>query len=107
MNWSFSSAKKPEWPNGEDGNPVPPVFLMHLGGGPLDGELSLNLLEAYGIPHIEKYPNDGLFGKMILGHAPLGMEVYVPETMLEDAHNILNADIIENPENGENTEETV
>ena len=85
----------PDWPNDESGNPVPPVFLIHVRGGPLDMELTFNLLEAYGIPHVEKYPNDGLFGKLILGHPPLGMEVYVPETQLEDAQNILNADIIE------------
>ena len=98
MNWSLKQTKKPEWPNDDNGEPVPPVFLMHIGGGPLDMELSLNLLEAYGIAHIEKYPNDGLFGKLILGHAPLGMEVYVPETLLEDARNILNSEIIEEDE---------
>ena len=95
MSWNLGSKKMPDWPNDEGGNPVPPVFLIHVRGGPLDMELTLNLLEAYGIPHVEKYPNDGLFGKLILGHAPLGMEVYVPETQLEDAQNILNADIIE------------
>ena len=99
MSWSFGKTKKPEWPNDSNGDPIPPAFLMHVGGGPLDVELSFNLLEAYGIPHVETYHNDGLFGKLILGHAPLGMEVYVPETMLEDAQNILNADIIENQEN--------
>ena len=98
MSWSLKETKKPEWPNDDSGEPVPPVFLMHVGGGPLDMELNLNLLEAYGIPHVEKYPNDGLFGKLILGHAPLGMEVYVPETLLEDAKNILSADIIDENE---------
>ena len=98
MSWSFKESPHPEWPNDETGNPVPPVFLMHLSGGPVNMELTINLLEAYGIPHVAKYPHDGLFGKLILGHAPLGMEVYVPETMLEDAQNILNADIIDEHE---------
>ena len=93
-NWSFSKPEEIAWPNDEKGNPIPPVYLMHIGGGPLDMELTLNLLEAYGIPHVGKYPHDGLFGKLILGHSPFGMEVYVPETMLEDAQNILNAEII-------------
>ena len=61
-------------------------------------ELALNLLEAYGIPHVSEYPNNGEFGKLILGHPPSGMEVFVPETMLEDAKNILSADIVEDEE---------
>ena len=84
----------PDWPKSEDGQPVPPVYLTHIGGGPLDMELTLNLLEAYGIPHVSQYPCNGLFGKLILGHSPHGREVYVPETMLEDAQNILSADIV-------------
>jgi len=83
------------WPKDENGEATPPAFLTHIVGGPLDMELTLNLLEAYGIPHVCEYPNNGLFGKMILGHSPGGMEVFVPETMLEDAQNLLNADIIE------------
>ena len=98
MSWSLSKTKEPAWPNDDTGNPIPPVFLMHIGGGPLDMELTLNLLEAYGIPHVGKYPHNGLFGKLILGYAPLGIEVYVPETMLEDAQNILNAEIISTDE---------
>jgi hypothetical protein len=94
-NWSFKKPEEISWPDDDNGNPVSPVYLMHIGGGPLDMELTLNLLEAYGIPHVGKYPHDGLFGKLILGHSPFGMEVYVPETMLEDAQNILNAEIIE------------
>jgi len=81
------------WPDDENGEPVPPVFLRHIHGGPLDMELTLNVLEAYGIPHVNQYPNEGLFGKLILGYPPGGMDVYVPGTMLEDAQNILAADI--------------
>lgn len=97
-NWSFKKKEEIAWPTQTNGDPIPPAFLMHIGGGPLNMELTLNLLEAYGIPHVGKYPHDGLFGKLILGHPPLGMEVYVPETMLEDAQNILNADIIDENE---------
>ena len=90
-----SKEKNPEWPNDENGEPVPPAYLTHIHGGPLDMELTLNLLEAYGIPYVGEYPNNGLFGKLILGYSPGGMELYVPETMLEDAQNILNADSYE------------
>ena len=88
----------PLWPDAEDGGPVPPVYLTHIHGGPIDMELTLNLLEAYGVPYVCEYPNNGLFGKLIMGFPPGGMEVFVPETMLEDAQNILNADVNEDEE---------
>ena len=90
-----------DWPKDDRGETVPPAYLKHIHGGPLDMELTLNLLEAYGIPSVCEYPNNGLFGKLILGYPPGGMEVYVPETMLEDARNVLNADEFEADEETE------
>jgi hypothetical protein len=98
MGWSFTREEGPEWPRDSSGELVAPAYLMHISGGPLDMEITLNLLEAYGIPHVCEYPNNGLFGKLIMGHPPSGMEVFVPETMLEDAQNVLNADILEEEE---------
>ena len=95
MIWNSKKKKEPEWPKNENGEPIPPAYLTHISGGPLDMELTLNLLEAYDIPHVCGYPNNGLFGKLIMGHPPSGMEVFVPETQLEDALNILSADILE------------
>ena len=103
MAWSSKRKKGPVWPNTENGDTVSPAFLTRIHGGPLDMELTLNLLEAYGIPHVCEYPNNGLFGKLILGYPPGGMVVFVPETMLEDAQNVLNADICED-ENEETKE---
>ena len=101
MDWSTkkNNDEKPAWPLAENGETVAPAFLRHIFGGPLDTGLTLNLLEAYGIPYVSDYPNNGLFGQLIMGHPPGGMEVYVPETMLEDAQNLLNADLTE--EDGE------
>lgn len=48
----------------------------------------VNLLEAYGIPCIRQYPNDGDFGRLILGTSGTGVEIYVPKTMYEDAVNL-------------------
>ncbi|MCL2078893.1 MAG: hypothetical protein FWH17_03515 [Oscillospiraceae bacterium] len=90
--WSNKESNAPPWPKTEDGEPVPPVYLDHVSGGPLDVEVALNLLKAYEIPYISELPNNGSFGKMIFGRAPSGMEIYVPETMFEDAQNILNAE---------------
>ena len=100
MSWSLRRKKsdEPEWPKCEDGESVAPAYLTHIGGGPLDMELTLNLLKAYGIPHVCEFPNNGLFGRLIMGHPPGGMEVFVPETMLEDAQNLLNADLVDEDE---------
>ena len=98
MKWSFKKPEGLKWPKGDDGEPVPPAYLKHISGGPLDLEVALNLLEAYGIPHVGEYPNNGAFGKLIFGHPPSGMEIFVPETMLEDAKNILSADVVDNEE---------
>jgi len=95
MEWKFGKPDGPQWPNDENGEPVPPVFLKHVSGGPLDLEVAVNLLEAYGIPHVGEYPNNGAFGKLIFGQPPSGMEIFVPETMLEEAQGILSAEIVE------------
>ena len=100
MNLKSKNQKGPEWPNGENGDPIPPVFLTHIHGGPLDMELTLNLLDAYGIPYNSEYPNNGLFGQLIMGFPPGGMDVFVPETLLEDALNILGADVVEDEDEG-------
>ena len=93
MSWSFNKGPAIEWPFDADGDAVPPAFLTHVHGSLLDFEIALNLLDAYGIPHIEEYPKEGLFNKMIMGQSPGGIEIYVPSTMLEDAKDILNAEV--------------
>ena len=98
MIWSFKKTEGVKWPKGEDGEPIAPAYLKHISGGPLDLEVALSLLEAYGIPHVSEYPNNGQFGKMIFGHPPSGMEIFVPETMLEDAQNILSAEVVDDGE---------
>ena len=98
MKLKFGKTKGPEWPNDENGKPIAPAYLKRMFGGPIDLDMQLGLLAAYGIPHVSESPNNGDFGKIIMGHPPGGLEVYVPETMLEDARNILNAEIVEEDE---------
>ena len=45
-----------------------------------------------------KAPGDGSFGEVFLGSSGFGVDIYVPETMLEDAQNIVSADILEDEE---------
>ena len=82
-----------KWPKDENGKAVEPAFLEHLSGTQLDIEMGINLLSAYNIPIMTTYPNDGEFGKLILGFAGTGVDVYVPETMLDEAKNIISAEV--------------
>jgi len=97
VSWSFGKKdeEKLKWPRDDNGEEIAPAYLTHVGGKPMDMEITIGLLEAYGIPHIAGYPNNGLFGKLIVGYPPSGMELFVPETMLEDAQNLLSASIID------------
>jgi len=80
------------WPTDASGAKIPPAFLKHFGGAPTDISVELSVLEAYGIPTLLEYPNNGDFGIVVMGHAGGGVDVYVPETMLEDALNLINTD---------------
>ena len=83
-----------KWPKDENGEPVEPVFsaipvfLTHCKCLDINDEMIVNLLEAYGIPCIRRYPNDGDFGRLILGTSGTGVEIFVPKTMYEDAVNL-------------------
>ena len=82
-----------KWPKDDNGELIPPVFFEHIAGSQLDVDMELNLLDAYGIPTVLQYPNDGDFGKVMIGFAGGGVDIFVPETMLEDAKNIVSGDI--------------
>lgn len=102
-NWSFRKKKKltEQWPKKDNGDMVPPAFLMHAGGSPMDTQVTLSLLEAYGISAVCQYPNNGEFGKLIIGHAGGGVDIFVPETQLEDARDILSAEVVKDEEAGD------
>ena len=73
------------WPKDESGELEQPAFLCNCGPQDLNDELKINMLEAYGIPCLRIFPGDGSFGRVVLGMSGLGSDIYVPESMLEDA----------------------
>lgn len=83
------------WPKQENGESVPPVLFQHIQGSELDVEMTVNLLEAYGIPVLRKASGDGTLGEVLLGASGFGVDIFVPENMLEDAQNVVSADIVE------------
>ncbi len=73
------------WPKDASGEPEEPVLLTTAINLNLVDELTVNMLEAYGIPCLKRYPGNGSFGKVILGMSGQGTEIYVPKSMLDDA----------------------
>jgi hypothetical protein len=86
------------WPKDENGEPEEPVFLGTAVNLNYFDELTINMLEAYGIPCLKRYPGDGSFGKVVLGMSGQGTEIYVPRSMLEDAAALVSGVGIEEEE---------
>ena len=78
------------WPKDENGENEEAVFLCHLQCNDMSDDLLVNMLEAYGIPCVKKYPGDGGFGKVIMGMSGLGTDLYVPKSMYVDAFELYN-----------------
>lgn len=94
------------WPKDERGEPVHPVLLTRCPSVDMRDVLLINLLEAYGIPCLKNYPRYGEFGKLMLGMSGFGVDIYVPETMLEDARALCeSAPVSGEDEEGEQTDE--
>ena len=81
------------WPRRGDGEPVTPKFLAHRKSVDMADTLLVNLLEAYGIPVLLRHPGDGSFGKVLLGMSGTGSDLYVPETMYEQALDLMEAEV--------------
>ena len=99
-NWSRSlpGGLLERWPRNERGEPEEPVLLTTAINLNLYDEMTINMLEAYGIPCLKRYPGDGSFGKVVLGMSGQGTEIYVPRSMLEDAAALVSGVGIEEEE---------
>ena len=93
-NWFFRRKKRltEVWPKDENGQTVEPVYLTHCVETQMELEITVNMLQAYGIPVVTKYSSDGSFGKVMIGMSGSGCDLYVPKTMLEDAKNLISGE---------------
>ena len=82
-----------KWPKDESGAPVPAVFLAHRSFMGMEDEMTVNLLQAYGIPVVRRYPNDGDFARLMLGVSGNGTDIYVPESMREEALLLIEGEV--------------
>ena len=83
--WHFHK-KKLDWPLEENGEKVKAVLLKETFDSPAESDMMISDIE-------------GGAGKVINGFSGYGASLYVPQTMLEDAQNILNAEAVEEDEN--------
>ncbi len=84
------------WPRDEEGNPEESALLCRCSNIDLSDTLTVNLLEAYGIPCLRDYPGNGAFGRVIMGASGTGVDIYVPKSMLEEAQKLIEG--VENDE---------
>ncbi len=80
-----------QWPRAADGTLVPPKFLTHCTSRDIEDVMLVNFLQSYGIPAAVIHPGDGSFGKVVLGISGTGSSIYVPETMYDQAKELMEA----------------
>jgi len=85
----FSKKRGPEWPSGADGEPERPAYLTNVFSKDMAAEILVGLLESCDIAVYTRYPGDGSFGSVILGMSGTGIDLYVPDSRLEEAKSLL------------------
>ncbi|MBR0039962.1 MAG: hypothetical protein IJP64_01130 [Oscillospiraceae bacterium] len=80
------------WPKDAEGHAEESAFLCTCGSTDLSDTLTVNLLEAYGIPCLRDYPGNGAFGRVIMGASGTGVDIYVPKSMLEEARMLIKGE---------------
>ena len=86
--WAMADKNLAErWPKDDNGQPEKAEKLTLQ--SELDGmaDITLSMLEGFGIPAFKV----GNQGKVVLGFAGLGVEIYVPSSRLEEARALLEA----------------
>ena len=98
--WGFGR-DVPAWPTDEKGEKIRAVLLRHTFDSAAEADMTISLLSAYGIPCFPYYDGEGMTGKVISGFSGYGASLYVPESMHDEATDLLKADIVDEEENKE------
>ncbi|NLU24507.1 MAG: hypothetical protein GXW99_07340 [Clostridiales bacterium] len=97
--WGSSlSNDGPAWPTDAAGEKVRAVRLKFAFDSTADADMTISYLAAYGVPCFKYYDVDGGAGKVINGFSGYGASLYVPQSQLEDAQALLDAQPIEDEE---------
>ncbi len=76
------------WPKSPDGTPEEPAKLTQQSELDSMADITISMLDSYGIPAFKV----GSVGKVIMGFAGLGVEIYVPVSRLAEAESLLCAE---------------
>lgn len=92
LKWGRESRGLPtNWPKTEDGTPESPEVLTTLSEqGVCD--VTVSMLNAYGIPVMKDYESAGTFARVMFGGSGYGVRLLVPQSKLEEAQAILEAE---------------
>ena len=94
--FGFDFGKKEfNWPLDANGEKEKAVLLKSTFDSPADAEMVISYLAAYGVPCFPYYAREGGAGKVINGFSGYGADLYVPESRLEEARELLEARPIE------------
>ena len=77
------------WPRKENGEPVEPAYLCLRSCSNMADQLTVSMLKSYGIPCLCMERAEGSLGRVVLGISGYGVEIYVPENLLEDAKTLI------------------
>lgn len=89
--WGSKSPDDPQWPKNESGEFEKGVYLTTVTGTSMDFELTVSLLRGFGVPVVRSYPLAGRFMKVVFGFTGAGMDIFVPESRLEFAKELLDS----------------
>lgn len=81
-----------KWPRTEDGEFVPAAYLTSCSQLDMGDTILEGVLDSCGIPHVKRFPHYGGFGNVMMGMSAEGVDILVPETMLEEAKKIIEGE---------------
>jgi len=102
--WGWSSQKdpdEPEWPVDEKGEAEKPAHLTTVMGTGADFEMTVSMLHSFGVPTLRSYPQSGRLMRVLFGFTGGGMDIFVPESRLAFAKELLEGENIEFEEEAE------
>ena len=76
------------WPRTESDEPEEPAFLFTRSSTDFSDKLLVNMLQAYDIPSLCMERGNGNLGRVYLGISGYGVDIYVPESLLNDARQL-------------------
>ena len=95
--WAFAP-DTPDWPIDAQGEKEKAVLLTSTFDSTADADMLISLLAAYRIPCFKYYDREGGAGKIINGFSGYGASLYVPQSRLEEAQELLQAQPVEDEE---------